>query len=261
MERFELIEGSSNKFWEVWVTAKTLSVRWGRIGSEGQTKSKAFASAALAGAERDKLIAEKVKKGYKAVKSDCKSQGTATTKKVSLAVSRKKPITEREASSASALVKRLDDWLRKNRSDYYDSLLPGASTKLLKKFEENYSIQMPETFHILYKWRNGQSADNYDSFQDNRMILSLEGIVDAKDFLDQEYADLPKWWNIEWIPFLYNGAGDYLCIALDLNGKARSGRLITYWHDDKDRAVTYQNIDEWLEELVSSMEGGTYENW
>jgi predicted DNA-binding WGR domain protein len=41
MGRFEFKEGSSNKFWEVTVSG-TLTVRFGRVGSAGQEKSKAF---------------------------------------------------------------------------------------------------------------------------------------------------------------------------------------------------------------------------
>ncbi len=36
MRRFEFKEGSSNKFWEVSVSGNTLTVRFGRIASEGQ---------------------------------------------------------------------------------------------------------------------------------------------------------------------------------------------------------------------------------
>lgn len=67
MRRFEFKEGSSNKFWEVSVSANTLTVRFGGIGTEGQEKSKTFASAALAEKEQDKLVAEKQGKGYKEV--------------------------------------------------------------------------------------------------------------------------------------------------------------------------------------------------
>jgi predicted DNA-binding WGR domain protein len=41
-----------------------LTVRFGRIGSNGQIQTKTFPSAAKAAAERDKLIREKAKKGY-----------------------------------------------------------------------------------------------------------------------------------------------------------------------------------------------------
>jgi predicted DNA-binding WGR domain protein len=40
MRRFEFKEGSSSKFWEVSVSGNTLTVRFGRIGTEGQEKTK-----------------------------------------------------------------------------------------------------------------------------------------------------------------------------------------------------------------------------
>jgi predicted DNA-binding WGR domain protein len=62
--RLELSEGTSNKFWEVWTEGPVLVVRFGRIGTEGQTKSKRLGSAEAAATERDKLIREKRRKGY-----------------------------------------------------------------------------------------------------------------------------------------------------------------------------------------------------
>ncbi len=60
----ELSEGTSNKFWEVWVEGSMLHVRFGRIGTEGQTKPKKFKTPEAAGSERDALVASKRKKGY-----------------------------------------------------------------------------------------------------------------------------------------------------------------------------------------------------
>ncbi len=57
MRRFELIDGSSRKFWEATLDSKTLTVRFGRIGTDGQTKGKVLASPAAARAEHDKLVA------------------------------------------------------------------------------------------------------------------------------------------------------------------------------------------------------------
>ena len=64
MRRFELVEGKSSKFWEVETDGKTLTVRFGRIGTNGQTQTKEFADAAAAEKERDRLIKEKTGKGY-----------------------------------------------------------------------------------------------------------------------------------------------------------------------------------------------------
>jgi len=65
MRRFELVEGSSSKFWEVSLEGTTVTVRFGRIGTEGQAKSKVLASPAAARAEHDKLVVEKTRKGYR----------------------------------------------------------------------------------------------------------------------------------------------------------------------------------------------------
>ncbi len=64
MQRFELSDGKSNKFWQVDVQDTDLVVRYGRIGTDGQEKIKSFDSTTQAEKERDKLIAQKTKKGY-----------------------------------------------------------------------------------------------------------------------------------------------------------------------------------------------------
>lgn len=55
---------ASAKFWEVDVDGSTLIVRFGKIGATGQTTRKEFRDEAAAQGEADKLIAQKVKKGY-----------------------------------------------------------------------------------------------------------------------------------------------------------------------------------------------------
>lgn len=64
MQRYELVEGVSSKFWEVEVSGADLTVRFGRIGTAGQNKTKSLGDAAAAIKERDKLIKEKAGKGY-----------------------------------------------------------------------------------------------------------------------------------------------------------------------------------------------------
>jgi len=62
--RFEFVEGSSSKFWEVKVEEEQLIVRYGKIGTAGQTKEKDCDGPGEARAEMKKLIAEKTGKGY-----------------------------------------------------------------------------------------------------------------------------------------------------------------------------------------------------
>ncbi len=61
---FECVEGTASKFWEVSLDGSNVTTRWGRIGSDGQSKTKTFPTPAKAQAEYDKLIEEKSAKGY-----------------------------------------------------------------------------------------------------------------------------------------------------------------------------------------------------
>src|SRR5687767_13892480 len=65
--RYEFSEGTSNKFWEITLSDKSFTTKFGKIGANGQTTIKSFGSSADAKKEHDKLVAEKVKKGYKLI--------------------------------------------------------------------------------------------------------------------------------------------------------------------------------------------------
>jgi DNA ligase-1 len=62
--RFEFKEGSSDKFWEIGLDGSSVNVRFGRNGTQGQTSVKNFADAAKAEKHVEKLIGEKLGKGY-----------------------------------------------------------------------------------------------------------------------------------------------------------------------------------------------------
>ncbi|MEU4240113.1 DUF4132 domain-containing protein [Actinoplanes sp. NPDC026619] len=64
MRSFEFVEGSSAKFWEIERDGLEVTVRWGRVGTSGQTKIKTFADDGLAATHELKLITEKTRKGY-----------------------------------------------------------------------------------------------------------------------------------------------------------------------------------------------------
>ena len=48
MRRFELVEGTSSKFWQVTVEGTSLRVQFGKIGANGQIQLKAMGSEAAA---------------------------------------------------------------------------------------------------------------------------------------------------------------------------------------------------------------------
>ena len=61
---FEFVDAKSSKFWEADTKGKTLTVRYGKIGTDGQITVKDFETPREAASQTEKLIAEKTKKGY-----------------------------------------------------------------------------------------------------------------------------------------------------------------------------------------------------
>jgi uncharacterized protein (TIGR02996 family) len=64
MRTFQYSDAKSHKFWNIELTGKSFTVTYGRVGSAGQTQTKTFATEALAQKEQDKLVKEKLAKGY-----------------------------------------------------------------------------------------------------------------------------------------------------------------------------------------------------
>jgi uncharacterized protein (TIGR02996 family) len=64
MRTFEYKDDKSNKFWSIELQGNQFTVTFGRIGTAGQTQVKTFPDEAAAQKEHDKLIREKLGKGY-----------------------------------------------------------------------------------------------------------------------------------------------------------------------------------------------------
>lgn len=115
----EYKDSSSEKFWEVSVKGKTLTTRWGKLDTQGQSKSKELESLKLAKAEAEKQAASKIKKGYKAVtvkKASAKKKAPAkklTAKEktpVKKASAKKKSVfNPKEASESELMIVAQDE--------------------------------------------------------------------------------------------------------------------------------------------------------
>jgi uncharacterized protein (TIGR02996 family) len=83
MRRFEYEDSKSHKFWEVTVEGNAFTVRYGKVGTEGQTQTKSYKDAAKAAVEAEKKVAEKTKKGYVEVEAKADASGGAAANKAS----------------------------------------------------------------------------------------------------------------------------------------------------------------------------------
>ncbi|MFC8094541.1 DUF4132 domain-containing protein [Streptomyces sp. NPDC057301] len=73
MRRWEFDQGTSSKFWEAEASDTLVTIRYGRIGTQGQEQHKEFADAAAAQAYLTKTIAQKERKGYQEVTDGAQS--------------------------------------------------------------------------------------------------------------------------------------------------------------------------------------------
>jgi predicted DNA-binding WGR domain protein len=67
LTRLVLQEDGSNKFWEAFVEGNDLLIRYGRMNTKGQKLVKNFGSPLEAEREKEKLVRQKLGKGYQAV--------------------------------------------------------------------------------------------------------------------------------------------------------------------------------------------------
>ena len=64
MRRFEYRDQKSAKFWAIDLQGSSFQVTFGKLGKTGQTLLKEYADEATAQKEHDRLVAEKMRKGY-----------------------------------------------------------------------------------------------------------------------------------------------------------------------------------------------------
>jgi predicted DNA-binding WGR domain protein len=99
---FEYKDAKSKKFWEVSVSGKKVNIRYGKIGTDGQTSLKELGTPAEAKAHAEKQAAGKVKKGYKEAK--VKAAKKAVKKKAAKKVTKK--VTKKKVAKKKATKKK-----------------------------------------------------------------------------------------------------------------------------------------------------------
>jgi predicted DNA-binding WGR domain protein len=116
---YEFRDGESHKFWEISIDGSSHTVRFGRCGTDGQARTKSFASPAEAKASYEKLVKEKTGKGYavasraapkkvpkgKAAKL-AKKRVPAKTARVSVRAAKKKKVRKKSSPLTAATNKK-----------------------------------------------------------------------------------------------------------------------------------------------------------
>jgi len=138
--RFEFTDAKSNKFWEITIKAKTVTVQYGRIGTDGQTQFKEYATPAEAKTAAEKQMAEKVKKGYREVVGE----GASTTESASEGQWPLEPLIERLAAQLGVT----EDAIRAEEQRAQDQLIDDVAAILRGAFGQAPSDTVERRKHI-----------------------------------------------------------------------------------------------------------------
>ncbi len=149
-------------------------------------------------------------------------------------------------------IKKLDNYLREKRPEYYNKLQNPLTEKEISALETKYNIKLRSDLKELYLWKNGQSQETYEAFVNNSMFEPLEFVLSGnKEFTEMIGFDfeIENWWNKNWLPIFSNGGGSYICYDLKGIFTGEKGQLVEYWKGDNDRPVIAPNLSNFIEKL------------
>lgn len=192
----QFVDGKSHKFWAIELKGKTQAVTFGRIGTSGQTQSKDFDTPQEAKKSYDKLVQQKLKKGYVDAKKST-SVKTDANKKTA-----RKPTARRKVTKKTFAKKSNSFWkpLAQRDRDRRHTVTP----KLVDAREKSLGIRFPTALLKLLRKQNGGylldpefivGADTY-YVEGIPPILEDGGIeslaVEYPDHLELAAGKLPK---------------------------------------------------------------------
>ena len=125
-----------NKFWEITLAGRTVAVRFGRIGTEGQTQKKSFGNESEAKKQHDKLVAEKLKKGYRLAGAKQANSIKSETKSPAQRVSRG------TVHATCAAIESYFDALRREGVELQDQVVKPQSETAIDAIEKKLSIRL-----------------------------------------------------------------------------------------------------------------------
>jgi cell wall assembly regulator SMI1/predicted DNA-binding WGR domain protein len=203
MRRFELSDGTSNKFWQIAREGRAHTVTFGRIGTAGQQKQKTFETAELAARDEARLVKEKLAKGYVEVMT--RSAANADTGAAEA----------RSSSSLASSFGRFEAALTATAPR--DPLLPPAKPAAVKKLERDLGFQLPLDLREWWSLHGGQDIQckwepeltlldlSTAVFQVTRSD-SLAGKISRLRENKQAWAaaGLDKVFGDHWLPFAQN---------------------------------------------------------
>lgn len=153
-------------------------------------------------------------------------------------------------------LEQIEKWLEAHSPDYHALLQAPAAENEISEAEERLHVQLSDAFKLLYQWHAGQRPREFTPLLFNLTFMTLPEIIEAKESLDH-VAEFDQWkkdsWWPNWIPFLDNGGGDYLCFDLGGFKTGSTEQILWFDHETHEHQIVHPNLDNFLEDLYRRM--------
>ena len=200
-------DGKSRKFWKIKLTGTSHTVTFGRIGTPGQTRTKEFESKQEAKTSCDKLIQQKLAKGYDDAKTVATAAKKKTKKKAAPAIKVEKKVAlsgkakkatknangKRKGRNKGSKFEAPDNSVDANSS-------PAAKRRLMTKrrYFENpagcfWEIRLMSTHQQTWEGKSGEQASGGGSLDyPNRAIAETKYFALVQKHVAQGYREMKK---------------------------------------------------------------------
>ena len=258
-QHFELVEGAHSKYWHIEVAGESLLVHYGRIGTRGRTTSKSFAAQNLAKDAAEKLISQKLRKGYRKVTA------SAAAKHVGKPASTKSAPKKRSIRQSWDIIERV---LEEHAPRSLAALGKAAAKTQITRLESKLGKRLPKGLVQSLLIHNGMPL-GADRLFNHEALLSTTELFETwarmkslfeDGHFDDEYCPHPRgdsrrvkpvYWSTGWIQFTDN-EGDGYILDLDPRNRKHKGQVFYFrtWGGIPRRIVA-SNYDDWLAKVAS----------
>ena len=267
---FELTSDKSSKFWEISVSGKSVTVRYGRIGSSGTKKETTYPASAAAKRVAEKLITEKEKKGYSegAAKKATKAKLKKTSTKPGL-----QPVKKVKAPVPIAKSwERLHAFFKSEAPDYYKALNRPAKVSDIKRLEDSIGCELPADLKGSLRIHDGQDDWSYGVVY-GLPLMSVDviqrSLLAEMNFDQNANANVypsfplrcvhPLEWHCGWIPLASDSGGNYLGVDLVPDVRGTTGQVIVFGRDERIHPVLANSWAQFLCDLADELEDGNFQ--
>ncbi|SFF49418.1 WGR domain-containing protein, predicted DNA-binding domain in MolR, partial [Nannocystis exedens] len=198
MRSFLFQDGKSNKFWEIGVEGESTTVRFGRVGTAGQTQVKSHGSGAAAKKAAEALIAEKVKKGYAEVAARA---GTKAAQKPAKAAATKPAKKPAKAAATKPAKKPAKAAATKPKKPAKADATKGAKKPAPSEAVSSFVPPDERLAKLDRKQLAARLAEEEDEYAQLRLLeAAIEPLLaDASDVRGLAYALLWELWANGWL--------------------------------------------------------------